>query len=85
MAHNKILLVIEVLAALVVIWRTVVLAAHSKPASWKECRVKFVAHTFAYTAMIGGAIGIVFQTHLGHVLLLIGLALLFLSDRRATR
>jgi len=79
----KMLLTILMLAsALVVMRHGLCLVAHLSPKRWMGCKVHFFGLGLANALMCGGAVGVLLGWAHSGALMLIGLGLFFIFDRR---
>lgn len=79
---NTLLFAVSLAAAVVVVMRSVCVAAHLSRKSWSGHLLQFVGLTLSYAFIAGGAIGTALAWPSGATLLLLGMSGWILFDRR---
>jgi len=73
---------LEILAAAVILLRSIQIGSMLAWKEWSGHPLQFIGKSICYPLMAGGAAGILFERHWGYLLLLIGVMILMLSERR---
>lgn len=76
---------IEIICASIILFRSIQIAARLDWGTWKGHPLQFIGNSIAYPLWAGGSIGILLDRNWGFILLLIGVTLLILADRRRAR
>jgi hypothetical protein len=79
--HN-VILGIEVVCATIILSRSIQIAAHIDWRQWKGHPLQFIGNSIAYPFLVGGSLCVLLERHGAFLLLLVGVMLLMLSDRR---
>lgn len=80
---NFIVTLVLLASTIVVMMKCLVLVAHLSPKRWFGPKWKLLGLAMAYALLSGGAVGTLFFWPPGAALMVIGLAMLFIFDRRA--
>lgn len=80
--YNHFIFGVEVFASAIILLRACQLGSQLAWNEWKGHPLQFIGISAAYPLLVGGAIGILLDRQGGYVLLLLGVMLLILSDRR---
>lgn len=76
------LFLVSLVAAMVVVFRSVCVAAHLSRKGWDGHLWQFVGIAMSYALIAGGAVAVVLHWHGGATLLLLGMCGWILMDRR---
>lgn len=79
---NLIITMLILVATAVVMQHGLSLVAHLSPKRWFGCKWKFVGLASANALICGGSVGALLSWPPSSALMVIGLALFFISDRR---
>lgn len=74
--------ILLIIAAGVVLFRATCIAAHFDRKKWVGPKWRFAGIAIAYALLAGGALGVAVNRPMGPTLLLVGVALMFVADRR---
>ncbi len=83
--HSPFIIGVEIFCAAIILFRSIQIAARLDWKSWKGHPLQFVGNSICYPFLAGGALGILLDRKGGFILLLIGIMLLILTDRRRAR
>ncbi len=83
--YNAYVFILEIFCASVILFRSIQIAARLDWKLWQGHPLQFVGNSIGYPLLTGGALGILLDRKAGFLLLLVGIMLLVISDRRRTR
>lgn len=83
--HSPFIIGVEIICASVILFRSIQIAARLDWDSWKGHPLQFVGNTICYPLLAGGSVGILLDRKGGFILLLVGIMLMILTDRRRVR
>jgi hypothetical protein len=83
--YSSFVIGIEIICASVILFRSIQIAARLDWETWKGHPLQFVGNSICYPLLAGGSIGILLERKGGFILLLVGIMLLILIDRRRAR
>jgi len=75
---------VEVLCAAIIVFRSIQIGSQIRWKDWAGHPLQFIGNSVGYPMLAGGAFGILLDRHGGFMLLLVGISLLILSERRRT-
>ena len=76
---------VEIFCAAIILFRSIQIAARLDWKEWKGHPLQFIGHSICYPFLAGGSLCILLERKGGFILLLAGIMLLMVSDRRGTR
>lgn len=83
--HSSFIIGVEIFCAAIILFRAIQIASQLDWRNWKGHPLQFVGNSLCYPLLAGGSLGILLNRNGGFVLLLLGIMLMILSDRRRTR
>lgn len=83
--HSPFIIGVEIFCAAIILFRAIQIAYQLDWKSWKGHPLQFVGNSLCYPLLAGGSLEILLNRNGGFVLLLLGIMLMILSDRRRTR
>lgn len=83
--HSTFIFTLEIVCAAVILFRSIQIAAHLDWKNWKGHPLQFIGNSICYPFLAGGALGILLDRTGGYILLLIGVMLMILSERRRAK
>ncbi len=76
---------VEIFCAAIILFRSIQIAASLDWKEWKGHPLQFIGHSICYPFLAGGSLYILLDRKGGFILLLVGIMLLMVSDRRRAR
>jgi len=83
--HNSFVFCVEIVCAAVILFRSIQIASLITWRDWRGHPLQFIGLTISYPFLVGGALSVLLNRDPGVPLLLVGMMLYFLSERRRSQ
>lgn len=83
--HNAYVLILEVVCVSIILMRAIQIGSQIAWKDWRGHPLQFIGLTISYPLLVGGSLSVLLNRDQGFPLLLVGMMLYFLSDRRRSQ
>jgi len=83
--YNPFILGVEIVCSSIILFRSIQIGSRLDWKTWNGHPLQFIGNSLAYPLLAGGSIGVILDRSGGFVLLLLGVMLLIVSDRRRAK